>query len=250
VQTNEADANRVLAFRRAADGHLSGLGSHRTGGRGDGCPAPDVARLGGPDRRLRPPAGHERRQRRAQPLRSRRSGARARRDGRNRRRRPKSVAERDGLLYVLNADAPSLAGFRLAGERLESLGEPRDLAAGADPAQVGFSPDGSTLVVTERGTNSIVLYPVSADGQLGEPGVTSSSGPTPYGFAFAREALIVTEAFGAETGDGRLARVHDELRGRRSLLLLDRSGRHARARRGCRREDGGGPAWPAGRGPH
>jgi hypothetical protein len=41
VQTNEADASRVLAFRRAADGQLSGLGSHRTGGRGDGVPDTD-----------------------------------------------------------------------------------------------------------------------------------------------------------------------------------------------------------------
>jgi 6-phosphogluconolactonase len=70
---------------------------------------------------------------------------------------PKSVAERDGLVYVVNANAPSLAGFRLTQDRLELVGEPLELAAGADLAQAGFSPDGSTLVVTDRGTNSILL---------------------------------------------------------------------------------------------
>jgi 6-phosphogluconolactonase (cycloisomerase 2 family) len=71
----------------------------------------------------------------------------------------------------------------------------------ADPAQVGFSPDGSTLVVTERGTDSILSFAVGADGLLGEPQSRPSSGPTPYGFAFtSNSALIVTEAFRAEKG--------------------------------------------------
>ena len=38
VQTNEADGNRVLAFRREADGSLSELGAYATGGVGDGKP--------------------------------------------------------------------------------------------------------------------------------------------------------------------------------------------------------------------
>jgi hypothetical protein len=36
VQTNEAGANRLVAFARAADGALSPLGSFPTGGTGDG----------------------------------------------------------------------------------------------------------------------------------------------------------------------------------------------------------------------
>ena len=36
VQTNEADANRVLMFPRNADGGLSQPESRLTGGRGDG----------------------------------------------------------------------------------------------------------------------------------------------------------------------------------------------------------------------
>ena len=38
VQTNDAQANEVLAFRRAGDGTLEPLGATPTGGRGNGSP--------------------------------------------------------------------------------------------------------------------------------------------------------------------------------------------------------------------
>ena len=109
-----------------------------------------------------------------------------------------------GLVYVLNTGAPSLAGFgfRLTNEGLEPLeGSLRELAPDADPAQVGFTPDGSALVVTERGTNSLAVFSVGKDGLLGDSAETPSAGPTPYGFASAANgALVVTEAFGAQKG--------------------------------------------------
>ena len=41
---------------------------------------------------------------------------------------PKSVAEHEGLVYVLNTGAPSLIGFRLSGSRIEPLaGSTREL---------------------------------------------------------------------------------------------------------------------------
>jgi 6-phosphogluconolactonase (cycloisomerase 2 family) len=105
-------------------------------------------------------------------------------------------------VHVLSTGGPTIVGFRIAGGRLEPLaGATRTLAPGSDPAQIGFTPDGSALVVTERGTNAIGLYPVDDSGRLGEPQVQASSGPTPYGFAFTRGGtLVVTEAFGAEVG--------------------------------------------------
>jgi 6-phosphogluconolactonase len=57
------------------------------------------------------------------------------------------------------------------------------------------------VVITERATDSIVTYELTADGTFGPSGVVASEGPTPYGFAFTSGAtLIVTEAFGAEKG--------------------------------------------------
>jgi 6-phosphogluconolactonase len=116
---------------------------------------------------------------------------------------PKSIAESDGTVFVLNTGDPSVAGFELGASGLVPIaGSRRDLAAGADPAQVGFGPGGSTLIVTQRGSDSIVVFPIASDGRLGEPNVQPSSGPTPYGFAVTGGAtLIVTEAFRAQVGD-------------------------------------------------
>ena len=72
--------------------------------------------------------------------------------------------------------------------------------AAADPAQIAFSPNGRTLVITERGTNSISAFTVDDRGYADGPATIASSGATPYGFDFAEDAVIVTEAFGGEIG--------------------------------------------------
>ncbi len=200
VQTNEAEGNRVVVFEGGEDGALSQIASVATGGKGDGVPhltsqgsvllTQDSGRLlvanaGTGDVSVLTVAEAVTLERVVP------TGP-----------APKSITEHAGLVYVLNTGEPSLTGFRLTADGLEPLeGSRRDLAPGADPAQVGFSPDGSALVVTERGTNSLRVFPVDEGGLLGEPVETASSGPTPYGFAFgANGALIVTEAFGAEKG--------------------------------------------------
>jgi hypothetical protein len=38
LQTNDAETNAVIAFRRGPDGSLARLGNYETGGRGDGKP--------------------------------------------------------------------------------------------------------------------------------------------------------------------------------------------------------------------
>jgi 6-phosphogluconolactonase len=116
---------------------------------------------------------------------------------------PRSIAERDRLVYVLNTGKPAIAAFRLSDDGLDPIvGAERSLsAADADPAQIGFTPDGSTLVVTERGNDAIETFSVRPDGTLGEPTTTASSGLTPYGFAFTSAGtLVVAEAFRAEKG--------------------------------------------------
>ena len=201
VQSNETGENRIVAFDRAADGSLSELGSYATGGTGDGIPhltsqgslalTSDrrhllVTNAGSGDVSLFAvaPSGPSL-------VQTVETGP-----------APKSVAEHDGLVYVLNTGGPTIAGFRLVDGRLEPLPDSaRTLDTGSDPAQIGFMPDGSALVVTQRGTNAIALYPVDESGRLGEAQVQPSSGPTPYGFAFTRGGtLVVTEAFGAQMG--------------------------------------------------
>jgi 6-phosphogluconolactonase len=65
-----------------------------------------------------------------------------------------------------------------------------------DPAQVSFTPDGGTLIVTEKATNQIDTYVVSKLALTSGPQVQDSPGATPFGFAFGRRnQVFVSEAF-------------------------------------------------------
>lgn len=103
---------------------------------------------------------------------------------------------------MLSTGVPGLAAFRLTEGGLEPItGADHALSADADPAQVGFAPDGSALVVTERGTDSLSTVALHDDGTPGARRTFASSGPTPYGFAVTGDGtLVVTEAFRAERG--------------------------------------------------
>ena len=200
VQSNEGAANRVFGFRRGEDGQLSAAVIVSSGGRGDDVPhltsqgsvvlASDgrllVTNAGSGDISVLAVADEP------QVVALVSSGGPA----------PKSIAERDGLVYVLNTGDGSLVGFRLTEDELAEVpGSRRELGSGADPAQVGFTPDGTSVIVTDRGANAILVYPVGAEGLLDEPNATPSAGPTPYGFTFARDdTLVVAEAFGAAKG--------------------------------------------------
>jgi len=211
VQTNES-SNRVVVFERGDDGALSQGSAYATGGAGSGVPhltsqgsvvlSSDggfllVTNAGSDDVSVfgvdaadglvlvgQSPTGPA----------------------------PKSVAEHGGLVYVLATGGPTVAGFRLGEHGLEAIaGAERALSPDADPTQVGFTPDGSTLIVPERGTDSISAMAVGADGTLGMMQTVASSGPTPDGFAItAGGTLVVTEAFRfgwAVGGDGSLSPV-------------------------------------------
>ena len=201
VQTNDADANEVVAYRRATDGSLTQAGTFATGGRGTGerhlpsqsslafadgyllvvnAGSDDVSLFAAEDDGLRladtVPSGGS---------------------------RPTSVAVRDGLVYVLNNGSATIDGFRITGEKLEPIADSkRPLSSdAADGAQIAFSPDGTTLVVTERGTNSLSAYAVDERGYAERQATIPSAGQTPYGFDFTTSgALVVTEAFGGEVG--------------------------------------------------
>lgn len=117
--------------------------------------------------------------------------------------RPTSVAVHGRLVYVLNADSDSVQGFRIAGGRLRRLNNANYglSQAGAAAAQVGFSPDGDHLVVTERATDTITIFPVRRNGRLGQPVHAPSVGQTPFGFEFRADGtLVVSEAAGGAAG--------------------------------------------------
>jgi 6-phosphogluconolactonase (cycloisomerase 2 family) len=117
---------------------------------------------------------------------------------------PISLTLNGNFLYVLNAGGSgNITGFRVRdnGELLPLDGSTQTLSNGGTgdspgPAQISFSRDGRLLVVTEKATNMIDVFPVE-NGIAGPPVSHPSAGMTPFGFAFAkRNDLIVSEAFG------------------------------------------------------
>ena len=243
VQTNDALSNEVLAFARGADGALGAGKRYATGGRGTGKPhlasqssvvLDDngdwllVANAGSDDITLFAvvDVGLSLTDQIA-------SGGST----------PTSVCVHGSLVYVLNNGSASLSGFRIEDAGLLAIADSaRSLSSpDADGAQVAFRPDGQTLVVTERGTNSISSFAVRADGTLDGPSTIPSAGATPYGFGFAGDALVVTEAFGGALGaasassytvakPGRLAPVTGSVANTRSEVcwaVVTRDGRYA-----------------------
>lgn len=123
--------------------------------------------------------------------------------------RPISLTLHENLLYVLNEGGdPNITGFTVGDDGsltpLANSTRPLIGSTGADPAQVGFSADGSLLTVTEKLGNRIDTYTVGADGTPSAPIANPSSGLTPFGFAFRDDGvLVVSEAFGGVPNQGK-----------------------------------------------
>jgi 6-phosphogluconolactonase len=112
---------------------------------------------------------------------------------------PTSIAVHDNLLYVLDAGAASISGYKVDGQgRVESLAGSTQPLLGTNPAEIAFSPDGSTLVVTEKGTSTLDTFQVGPHGTA-QPATSSvSAGGTPFGFQFdSLGRAFVSEAAGS-----------------------------------------------------
>jgi 6-phosphogluconolactonase len=198
---NAASGNHVLAFGREENGRLLGQGSFATGGTGTGaglssqgsvalshdgrwlfvCNAgsSEVSVMRVTDNGLllsdKVPSG----------------GA-----------MPVSLALHHNLLYVLNAgggagDKDNITAFYFASGKLQAVpGSTRALSGdNTGPAQVSFSSDGNTLIITERLTNLIDTFAVGDEGLAGTHKTFQSAGTTPFGFDVRREdRLFVSEA--------------------------------------------------------
>ena len=217
---NAAGVNHVLIFQRDAMGHLSNAGSIETLGSGTGAPqgfpsqgsvllsrngkwlfacnagSDEISVLG------ISPQGVTVTDKVA-------SGGRM----------PLSLALRHNLLYVLNAggeagDKDNITAFLFADGKLLALPDSARALSGDNtgPAQVGFSRDGGTLIVTERLTNLIDTFGIDDDGLATSHMTFPSAGTTPFGFDIGRQdRLFVSEAGTASASsysvsdDGELA---------------------------------------------
>ena len=119
---------------------------------------------------------------------------------------PVSLTTYKDWLYVLNAGGSgNISGFAVGqdGSLSPLAGSTQPVSnggVGSAPAlaQIAFSSDGSTLVVTEKSTTNLIDTYVVENGLAGAPTSNPSAGATPFGFAFDRHGhAIVSEASGS-----------------------------------------------------
>jgi 6-phosphogluconolactonase (cycloisomerase 2 family) len=123
---------------------------------------------------------------------------------------PASIAVHEDIAYVLDAGlAGNVQGYRIAGGTLHPIaGSQRSLGLAntnppgflQSPGQVGFSPDGSKLVITTKGNagGAVDVFNVSDDGQLSTAPAATAVGGVAFAFVFDSEGrlVIVNAAFG------------------------------------------------------
>jgi 6-phosphogluconolactonase len=208
TQTNSAAGNAVQVLARGDDGSLTPAGSFPTGGRGTsaGLGSQGAVALS-PDGRvlLAVDAGSND----VAAFRVQQDGLQLVGRVPSRGDFPVSVAIHGGNAYVLNAgNVADVAAFRLSrdGVLTPRFGGRAPLSASpAGAAEVAVAPDGSALVVTEKATQQLETFPLR-HGLPGDPVVTPSSGPVPFGFAFdPRGTAIVSEASNSTVSSYRLA---------------------------------------------
>jgi 6-phosphogluconolactonase len=208
TETNDVAGNAVQVLARGNDGRLTPAGSYATGGRGTsaGLGSQGAVALSDDGRvLLAVDAGTND----IASFRVARGGGLTL-VGRvaSRGTFPVSVTVRGHDAYVLNAGGvANVAAFRLGGDGALTprFGGREPLSApNAGAAQVGVSPDGRALVVTEKVTQQLETFPLR-HGLPGDPTITPSSGPTPFGFAFDRRGdAIVSEAANSTVSSYRL----------------------------------------------
>ena len=115
--------------------------------------------------------------------------------------KPVSVAVHDDTVYALNSGDDTISGFRLRDRSLQAIAGSTRHLSGSGGAQVSFTSSGRQLVVTEKATNTIDVFPVERGGTPGAPRSNASVGATPFGFAFdEHNHLIVSNAAGGAAG--------------------------------------------------
>ncbi len=198
---NAAHANHVLVFRRGENGGLTGAGSFATGGTGAGAGLSSqgsvVLSRDGRWLFVCNPGSSE-----ISVLAVTREGLSLADKVDSGGQMPVSLALRHNLLYVLNAgggagDKDNITAFIFANGKLVALPNSTQTLSGNNtgPAQVSFTRDGATLIVTERLTSLIDTFAIDDDGLATSHKTFQSAGPTPFGFDVGREdRLFVSEA--------------------------------------------------------
>ncbi len=212
VQTNDLAHNAVIAYDRAANGHLTRAGTYATGGAGAVVAGAVVDPLAS--------QGSLTLDRRHGLLFAVNAGSDTITvfgvDGSRLVRRqilpshgdvPVSVSVVGNLVYVLNArDGGSISGYRLVGRNVEPLaGSTRALNLTPNtnpeflqtPSEVAIAPDGQTVVVATKTHGTLLTFPLTNGGRPAASPVVTLSGTVPFALSFDPSgSLLVVDATG------------------------------------------------------
>jgi len=201
AMTNDAEGNEVLAYSRARDGSLTLQDTYETGGEGTSrirlsSQGPVVLTKDGRQLLVANVGSSE-----ISVFDVRRDGLELRSVVPSGGSMPNSITVRGDLVYVLNNGGMGLGnitGFHLSNDSslLPIAGSTRALSApGSDPAQVSITPDGDSLVVTEKATSKILTWKLTKNDEPFGRQIHDSDGLTPFGFDFTRDGtFVVTNA--------------------------------------------------------
>ena len=219
--SNQASGNRVIDYRRAADGSLTWVASYSTGGNGSGGGLGNQGAviLGEVETLIAVNAGSNS----ISAFKVTDNGLSLKSTVNSGGMMPVSVTQHDDIVFVLNAGGTgNISGFTIDGEgMLHSIaGSARPLSAsGVGPAQIEFVNEGTVLAITEKGTNKITTYTVNGSGIPGTMHTLTSANPTPFGFASGRNGnIFVSEAAGGAPGASTVSSYHISDNGAISLV--------------------------------
>jgi 6-phosphogluconolactonase len=203
TSTNGASGNAVVAYARGADGSLTRIGSFSTGGIGMGTGVdafgsqfPVILSDDHTHLYVVDAGSHD-----ISVFQVERGGGlvwRQRIDSRG--SMPVSLAIRGSHLYVLNQGDNSVGGFQVGDDGLLTslAGAWQHLPSGAAGASTVRAAD-RALLVTERTTNRIDVFPLAGDGRIGQADTVASHGIEPFGFDIGRGGLVVVSEASANT---------------------------------------------------
>lgn len=237
VQTNELDGNHIVAYSRGDDGSLTWAGTVAPGGLGGAQTGAVVDKLAS--------QGALAFDREHELLFAVNAGSNSLSmfsvDGTHLSLEqviasngsfPSSVAVHGKFVYVLNSGGTgSVQGFRIAGAGLRAVHDGwRSLGLANDPTpffltspgEVGFSPDGSQLLVTTKGsTSSIDVFSVNPNGSLSDaPVANAAATPAPFAFTFDASGRLISAEAGVNAltsytlnGDGTISNAQTQADG-------------------------------------
>ncbi len=232
--SNQTDGNKVLVYRRAANGTLSWKASYFTGGNGSGGGLGNQGALvtGSFDNDHYGHRGDDKKNILLAVNAGSNSislfaindyGLRLRSTVGSGGTTPVSITQHDRLVYVLNAGGNgNISGFWLGhGGRLYPIPHStRPLSSNsAGAAQIQFVNNGKVLAITEKATNKIVTYTINNWGRPGVMHSLTSANTTPFGFDAGRHGnIIVSEAAGGAAGASTLSSYRIDNDGNISLI--------------------------------